>query len=354
MKRVVGERSNGARAAGAVEARIWELAALQHGLVTRAQLLDAGLRDGAVKHRRRVGRLLRVQRGVYRVGPLASPHEREMAAVLACGPDAVVSHASAATLWQMLPARRSAPVAVTLRSSDRRRVAGVRAYSAPGLGRDEVGVAERIPATSPARTVLDLAGVVGLRSLEQALARAERNRLATPAEVSALMRRHPRRAGYGALRALLDGDGGFAMTRSKAEDRLLALIERAQLPRPEVNTTVDGHEVDLLWRAERLIVEMDGFAFHSSRPQFEHDRRRDGQLRTRGFHVIRVTWRQMVSEPEAMLVRIGQALTAAWLSPGGAEARPEDRGTSRPRPGLTRRSRHRPARPGARGRAGEG
>lgn len=300
--------------ARSVEERIEKLAARQHGLVTRAQLLRLGIGNGAVQYRRRTRRLRPVQRGVYRIGPLVSAHEREMAAVLACGPEAVVSHRSAAALWGLLALRDDrAPVDVTVQTRGRRRRPGVLVHSSPDLGTDEVASVEAIPTTSPARTVLDVAAVLGSRRLEQVLALAEREGLTDASEVLALARRHPRRPGIHLLRTLIHADARPAMTRSTAEDRFLALIDKVELPRPEANVMVAGHEVDFLWRAERLVVEVDGFAFHASRSRFESDRLKDGRLSTRGYHVIRITWRQIVDEPEAMLVRVAQALTAAGL-----------------------------------------
>jgi very-short-patch-repair endonuclease len=199
-----------------------------------------------------------------------------------------------------------------------------------------------VPTTTPARTVFDLAAVIGARPLEQALARTEREGLATLDDVWSLMRRHPRRSGARALRALLDQAGGPAMTRSRAEDRFLELIAKSQLPRPETNVDAGGYEVDALWRTERLVVEVDGFAFHSSRERFENDRRRDALLTARGYQVIRVTWRQMVQEPEAMLVRLARALDARADSDaaGGAQRANARPSTALGLPERRRRPRH--------------
>jgi very-short-patch-repair endonuclease len=110
------------------------------------------------------------------------------------------------------------------------------------------------------------------------------------------------------LRALLDRNEGPAFTRSEAEERLLALVRAARLPHPELNVRVSGHEVDFLWRDARLVVEVDGFANHRTRAAFEHDRLRDAQLQGAGLTVMRVTWRQIVAEPEALLARLALAL----------------------------------------------
>jgi very-short-patch-repair endonuclease len=165
-----------------------------------------------------------------------------------------------------------------------------------------------IPVTSPARTLLDLAGTLGGRVVERALARGLREGLVEESEVREMIDRRPRHIGVSVLRSILDREGGPSFTRSEAESRLLGLIRRAKLSQPEVNVPVQGYEVDFLWPAERLIVEVDGFRYHSSSPAFEKDRHRDGVLAAAGYQVVRVTWRQLTNEPEALLARLAQAL----------------------------------------------
>jgi very-short-patch-repair endonuclease len=165
-----------------------------------------------------------------------------------------------------------------------------------------------VPITTPARTLLDLAAVAHPRHLEQAVAEAERRRLASRRGLAALLARYPGRPGSRAVRALLEADARPALTRSEAERRFLVLIRSAGLPAPDVNVRVGDVEVDFLWREAGLVTEVDGYAFHSDRAAFENDRRRDAELAARGLTVIRVTWRQLVDEPEAVVVRIGQAL----------------------------------------------
>jgi very-short-patch-repair endonuclease len=176
------------------------------------------------------------------------------------------------------------------------------------LQREERTNLSGIPVTSPSRTLLDLASVAPSRELEQAIAEAERRHLASRTKLAALLARYPRRPGTRALRALVEVDQRPALTRSQAEERLLRLIRLARLPAPDVNARVGRYEVDFLWREAGLVVEVDGFAFHSDRAAFEADRRRDAELAARGLTVIRVTWRQIVEEREAVLVSLGQAL----------------------------------------------
>jgi len=286
-----------------------DFAVRQHGIVTRAQLVGAGVAVHAIDHRVKRGRLHIVYRGIYRVGPVPVPFGREMAAVLACGAAAVLSHRSAAVLWGLLPERPDDTwVHVSVRRGCRAPGAPTRVHRVFTLYADETTECEGIPVTVPARTVLDLARVCRNREVEQALAQGERSGQLDPARVAAILARHPRHAGVPLLRALLAGDGRPALTRSEAESRFLELVRKARLPAPEVNAPVGSFEVDFVWRDARLVVEVDGFAFHTARRAFERDRRRDAELAAAGYRVVRVTWRHLTCEPEALLVRLTQAV----------------------------------------------
>lgn len=265
-----------------------------------------------------------MHRGVYLVGPVIPPLAQEMGAVLAWGDGVVLSHGSAAGLWQLLPhpARdRAVDVTVPVRHAKGR--SGIRVHTARGLPPDERTNLKGLPITSPARTLLDLASDATPRDLEQAVAEAERRHLASRSGLAALLARYPARPGTRALRALIEAHERPALTRSEAEERLLALLRRAELPAPDVNVRLDPYEVDFLWREAGLAVEVDGFAFHADRARFEEDRRRDADLAARGLQVIRVTWRQIVNQPEATLVRIAQALARS----ARGSAREVSRGT---------------------------
>jgi very-short-patch-repair endonuclease len=289
------------------EQAIPELAAKQRGVITRAQLLELGLTrttiDNWVKH----SRLHALYRGVFLLGhPRPIAGARELAAVLACGRGAVLSHLSAAGLWRLLPGREG-DVDVTVPGRNPGRKPGIRVHRVRHLDRRDIRKLGGIPITSPARTILDIASLVSPRDLEQALAEAYARRLARRSELVSLLARRPSLPGTRALRALLE-DGTPALTRSQAEDRLLGLIRAAELPSPETNIRVGRHEVDFVWRDQRLIVEVDGFRFHSSRSAFERDRRRDAELSSQGFRVIRITLRQIVDRPEALIARLAKAL----------------------------------------------
>lgn len=277
-------------------------AAAQRGLVTRSGLLDAGLTSREIERRLEVGRLYRVHPGVYAVGhPRLAPLAGELAAVLACGTGTVLSHRTAAGLWGLIR-RTAGPVHVTRAGSHRVGPRGVVVHqtrrgppSAVHLG---------LPVTTPVRTLLDLAATESTHTLERAVNEAGARRLAIPAEVRAALQ--PGRRGTAVLRALLDG--GPPLTRSEAERRLLALVRRAGLPRPLTNVRVGPFEVDAFWPAGGLVVEVDGYAFHSSRAAFERDRLRDAALQAAGHRVMRVTWRQITEQPEAVAIRLAALL----------------------------------------------
>lgn len=294
---------------------IERIAATQHGVILRRQALAAGLHGSVIDRRIASGMLYPLHRGVFRVGPVASPHARDMAAVLACGEHAVLSHCSAAVRWGMMPSTR-ASVDVTVPRNVRRRVAGIATHRARVLDGDERTLRDGIPLTAPLRTVLDLALVLPTPDLERAIATAERagivrmeeltrrvNNLASPTDATV----RPPHPGAPRIRLLLRATG-VSFTRSGAEVRLLEIVRLGRLPRPRVNTTLLGYEVDFLWMDQRLVVEVDGFAYHSSERAFARDRRRDAELTTAGFNVVRFTWDDLSRHPEATLVMLAQAL----------------------------------------------
>ena len=283
-------------------AEVEALAARQHGVVTTAQLASAGLTPDAIAHCVKRGRLTRLHRGVHRVGPLTDTLTSPMAAVLACGLTAALSHQSAAT-HHGARAALPGPIDVTAEGKPRNRE-GIRAHRTV-LAPDERTTRRGIPVTTPARTILDLAGVLALDDLERTVSELVAQRLVAAKDVVEQMARHPRRRGVAALRALLAEP---LMTRSEAEREFRALIEQAGLPRPRVNAKIGSYEVDFFWREAQLVVEVDGFAFHGSRTAFERDRRKQAELVARGLRVSRVTWRQLADEPLAVVARVAAAL----------------------------------------------
>jgi very-short-patch-repair endonuclease len=282
-----------------------ELADGQQGCVTRAQLRGRGFGDGRVDSWLRNGRLHPLHPGVYLVGHRAEPpRAREMAAVLACGDGAVLSHRSAAHVWWgSADEPRPHPIEVTVVGRKIKSKDEIRIHVTGSLGADEVTKRDDIPITSPARTIVDLAAEATDDELEWALGCAQRRGAATPGHLLTLLSRRPRVRGSASLRRLL-GNGPAAFTRSRAERRLLRLLNGASVPKPLANASLAGFEVDLLWPDARLVVEFDSFAFHGDRAAFERDRARDAALAARGYLVIRVTWRQLVGEPKPAAARI--------------------------------------------------
>ena len=218
-----------------------------------------------------------------------------MAAVLAFGPTAVLSHRSAAALWGLRPTARSR-IEVTVPNWRRARQA-VQVHVASLLP-DEATVEKGIPVTTVTRTLLDLASLLDRRQVERAINEAEVRRLADPLSLEDLIARHRRRAGTRVLKHILaSGALGEGVTRSELEERFLELVDRAGLPRPELNASVEvaGRwiECDCLWRQRRVVVELDGHAYHRTRAAYERDRVRDRSLQAAGWRVVRVTWRHL-------------------------------------------------------------
>ncbi len=281
---------------------VFAVAGRQQGVITVVQLAAAGLSHDAVAHGVRRGWLRRKYRGVYLVGPLETPHTSAMAAVLAAGSGALLSHDPAAVLWGLRPPRPE-PMHVTVVARDVRN-AEFKVHRVAGLHPADATRKHSIPVTSPARLLLDLAATT--RDLDRAINEAHVHHLVSDHSLNEQFSRYPRHRGTRALREAIRTEP--ALTRSEAERRVLQLIRAARLPAPETNVQLHGHEVDLLWREQRLIVEIDGYAFHSSRRSFERDRERDARLVSAGWRVVRVTWRQIAREREAVVAMLTRAL----------------------------------------------
>jgi predicted transcriptional regulator of viral defense system len=301
---------------------ISDLAGRQHGVVALTQLVDLGLTVRTVDKRVGGGRLHRVHQGVYAVGhPALTADGRRMAAVLACGLDAVLSHRSAAALWDLRLDERSS-IDVTAPNRRGRIPKGIDAHRHGSLRLADRTSLKGIPCTTVARTLLDLAGVVGMRQLEKAISEAEVLRLFDLDTMREVIARSRGRRGIARLRLLVsEFDPRTKLTRSELERRFLALCGRAGLPPPEVNVPLalgrDLIEADFLWRDARLIVEADGRAFHDTASAFERDRRRDQRLMLAGWQVIRCTWRQVVDEPADLARTLRKLLATADRPPMG-------------------------------------
>ena len=230
-----------------------------------------------------------------------------MAATLACGPEAVLSHRSAAALWSILEgARTVVDVSVPLWRPGRD---GIRLHQS-AIGSDERTVEAGIPVTTPARTLLDLAAVLQTHQLNRALERAEALRLADTTPLAALIERHGGRRGLARLRTAVSAGIRPAVTKSELERRFLTFVERAGLPLPRTNVWLelggDWIEVDCVWPERRLIVELDSRAHHRTTAAFERDRRRDRRAQACGWRTVRVTDSAMRNEAS----RLRDELTA--------------------------------------------
>lgn len=274
------------------DAAIAGICSRQHGVISVQQLYALGLSSSAISDRTAAGRLHRVHRGVYAVGHFNIGNEgRWMAAVLACGEGAVLSHRCAAGLWGMLPAGRvgadsvdsHSPIDVTVPGDGgRRRRDGIRIHRSLTLSSADLTRRAGIPVTKPARTLEDLRRTLPGKQVAAALRQAEFLRLP--------------------IRGRIPPDH----TRSELETRLLAVCRRHRLPQPEVNVRVDRFLVDFLWRTQRLIIEVDRWDAHRTRSAFEMDRARDTRLKLIGYEVLRFTWRQVDREPRL----VAQAIRA--------------------------------------------
>jgi hypothetical protein len=285
----------GKRLHGSFERAIGRLAEQQHGVVTRAQLSELGLGSDAIDRRLKSGRLHAIHRGVYTtIGRrLLTQHGRWMAGVLACGPGTVLSYRAAAALWGI---RRGSRVEVTVPRGRRGRPA-MQLHRAD-LPADEITTHHGIPTTTVPRTLLDLSAVVQRDELRSALRQAEQLRLTDAVPLAALVERYPVRPGIANARWVLDQLGlGLGIVRSELEERFLAFLLDAGLPLPVTNVLIEGLEVDCAWPDQRLIVELDGRATHDATDAFETDRARDRRLEAAGWHVIRITWRQLHDTP---------------------------------------------------------
>jgi very-short-patch-repair endonuclease len=278
-----------------------ELAERQHGVVATWQLLALGLAQDDIDYRARIGRLHRIHRGVYAVGyRTLTPKGHRMAAVLAYGPDAVLSHRSAAAHWDI--GQPSWKIDVTTPRSRRGRK-GTRVHQAI-LHPEDIAIHDGIPITSVARTILDLAAHLNDDRLTRLIEDADRKQLFDLRALDRAIARRPRTSGVVRLRRVLSAYRGPADTRSKLERDFRALIVKAGLPEPQYNVLLAGLTVDVYWPEWKLVVELDGEPYHTSPRAYETDRIRDATLQKIDTRVLRVTGNRMDNEPESVLADI--------------------------------------------------
>ena len=285
------------------ELSVAELAARQHGVVTRDQLIAIGFGGRAIDDRIARGLLHPIHRGVFAVGHRLRTRETTwIAAVLAAGPAATLSHRSAAALWGIRQSSRAVSDVIAPRKCRR---AGIEAHRT-ALHPDEVTVRHGIPVTNAARTLFDLAAVVSAQQLDHALNEAEIRRLASPISLDAFIARHPRRKGTHALKRALDRQRrtGETVIRSDFETAFLDFTERYGLPRPKMNEPLGPYHPDAVWPDQRLVVELDSYDIHTTRLAFEKDRARDRDLQANGYIVLRVTWRQLTTDADEIAAQL--------------------------------------------------
>jgi very-short-patch-repair endonuclease len=298
-----------------------ELARSQYGVVTRRQLLVLGLTRGAIAERTKRGFLRSVHRGVYALGGTRlTPQGRWLAAVLACGSGAVLSHRSAARFWGVFP-YDPGEVEVSRDAAGQTRRGAILLRQARLLS-DEVEEVEGIPVTSVSRTILDLAAVVPERALERAFHEAEVRQLTSRVSVPQLLERHRGRRGTGSVRSILARREPAGITENDLEELFVTFLDARGLPRPQFNATLPLRgrllRPDCMWPEQRLLVELDGRAAHGTERAFESDRERDRVLLAEGWRSARVTWRQLRDEPEAVATDLRDSLTDARVRPGHA------------------------------------
>jgi very-short-patch-repair endonuclease/predicted transcriptional regulator of viral defense system len=292
-------------------ARVWTLAARQHGVIARSQLLALGYSAQAIKRRVASGRLHPVWRGVYAVGrPQMSQHGVWMAAVLTCGHGAVLSHGSAAAFLEILPREAGAiHVSVSARVARRGRP-GIAVHRRAGLAAHDLAEHRGIPVTSPARTLVDLATCLDREKLERAIAEADKRDLIDPAWLRRELGRFAGQPGVAALRETLDRHT-FTLTDSELERRFLPLARQAGLPSPLAQHYLNGFRVDFYWPELRLVVETDGLRYHRTPTQQAKDRLRDQTHAAAGLTPLRFTYAQVTYDPDH--VRRTLAAVAARL-----------------------------------------
>lgn len=288
-----------------IGAAVWNLVERQHGAIARWQLLELGLTPSAIDHRIVSGRLHPVWRGVYAVGrPQLTREGWWMAAVLACGPRAMLSHSSAAALWGIAKPRKRV-IEVTVPAHLRRTRSGIHVYRRD-LRRADVTTQLGIPVIAVVPTLVDLASQLHRDALEAAISEADRRGLTDPEQLRVALDTMPRRRGVGTLRRTLDRRT-FRLSDSWLERRFLAIVRRAGLAIPETRRYENEFRVDFFWPQLGLVVETDGLRYHRTPAQQTKDRLRDQQHTAAGLTPLRFTHEQIRYEPayvEATLKRV--------------------------------------------------
>jgi very-short-patch-repair endonuclease len=297
------------------DSRLAKLAERQHGVASRRQLLWLGFSSQAIKTLVKRGRLHRLSPGVYAVGHTRlTAKGRWMAAVLACGPAAVLSHGEAAALHDLRQVP-SGPVNVT--AASRHDLEGIRFHWARTLDVADTTTVDGIPVTTLARTYLDLAEVLNGRRLIEALEAGQRLNKLDLGAITAVIARHPGRHGIHPLqRAIHELADDPPLIQSPLEHAFRDIIGRHHLPPPQFNVYVEGELVDAVWPDHRLVVEVDGWSFHRGKRSFAADRRRDRKLIRAGWTVVRFTYADVTDDPAGVAAELSELLRdGPWPPP---------------------------------------
>jgi Protein of unknown function (DUF559) len=317
---VAGQRKSNTET---LDQRVATLAGRQHGVVGRWQLDAIGLTEQMIRTRVAHGGFNPVHRGVYAVGHRALTVDSWwMAAVLAHGPEAALSHRSAGQLWGLYPRSEIAPEVIVPGSKKTKpRIVAHRG----SLMADEVGRMWGIPVTSVARTMFDLAGMLEEREVERAWNEMEVREYRLRLSVPDLLERYPRRSGT-LLLGRLASSKSAGITRNELEEAFLALVDRFGLPRPRMNAHLAirdrFYEVDCLWEDRLVAIELDGGAAHGTKRAFEKDRERDRILTAEGYTTARITWHQVTEKPSEVAADLHLILTPYPSSNGSGAIRP--------------------------------
>ena len=284
-----------------VDRRAARIASRQRGIIVRRQALALGIGRGGIAHRVEAGRWHVVHRGVYAIGhPALTEEGRWLAAVLAFGVGAVLSHDSAGRLWGIRRGTVGETVHVSLDTRAGRCRAGIVLHRAR-LPAQDVARRGGIPVTSAARTLCDLAPQLTDRALVRALRESQFQRILSLTDLEEVLSRRPNRR----LRRLVDD---LTVTQTELEDRLLALCAARSLPRPLTQQQIHGRRVDFLWPRERLVVETDGWQAHATRDAFQTDRALTNTLQLSGYTILRFTYADLKRRPGGVARQIRAAL----------------------------------------------
>lgn len=322
VRQASGDRGEGEVGSGADrELTLHALADQQYGVVSHRQLVAIGFSDRTIGRWIANGRLYKLHRGAYALSRRSVVQRGSwLAAVLACGETAVLSHASAASLWGIASARGPVDVTTTHGNQGRIRRPGIKLHRSK-LDPAEVTIHDRVPVTSVARTLFDYSETVDFGRLEYAWEEADRLKRLRLREIEEICERGYGRRALKPTRRLLAEARAVTRTRSPLEDRFQRFARHFDLPPHSTNVEVLGKEVDALWPAAKLIVELDSWEFHSHRAAFQRDRARDSRLLVAGYRTIRVTHDRLDKEAPALAAEIWGLLRARVVLSSAIERR---------------------------------